>query len=125
MPHAAPPAGAVADVLPVPYGWFGNAALRAGVPASGVLPAMRTSLWPGEWGTKYPWWRTIPGTLRISARRLDGPSAGFHSQVAYGYGRSGFVPSSLIWPEPGCWQVTGTVAGHSLTIVMRVRAVQS
>jgi hypothetical protein len=122
MPHASPPAKNLADVLPVPYGWYGNSALLVGLPARGVLPAGRTSLWPGEWGTKFPWWRLTPGILTITARRLDGPSAGFHGQVADGYGKLGFIPSGLIWPEPGCWQVTGTVSGHSLTIVVRVAA---
>jgi hypothetical protein len=110
--------------LPVPciHGWYGNQALWAGVPPGGVLPAQRD---PGtrEWSTKFPWWRVLPGNLTITARRLDGPGpgAGFRGEVPGGYGSSGFVPSGLVWPSPGCWQVTGTVARHSLTIVMRVQ----
>ncbi len=65
------------------------------------------------------------GTLTITARRLDGPSAGFHSQIPDGYGDVGFVPSGLYFPSPGCWQVTGSVANHSLTVVMLVQAVSS
>jgi hypothetical protein len=110
-------------------GWYGNTALWVGVPLHGVLPAMHpyATPWAAEWGTKFPWWRVIPGKLTITARRLDGPSAGFHSQVAdaHGYGKAGFVPSGLYWPEPGCWQVTGTIAGHSLTFVGWVRTVHS
>jgi hypothetical protein len=125
-PHASPP---TSPPLPVPYlhGWYGNAALSVGVPTGGVLPAERSygTPWPREWGTKFPWWRLIAGTLTITARRLDGSSAGFHSQVPDGYGGIGFVPSGLFWPAPGCWQVTGTVARHSLTFVARVRAVHS
>jgi hypothetical protein len=115
--------------LPVPYihGWYGNTALWVGVPAGGVLPAERPygTPWPDEWGTKFPWWRMIAGTLTVTARRLDGPSAGFHAEVPDGYGPIGFVPSGLIWPAPGCWQVTGKVAGRSLTFVTRVRTVHS
>jgi hypothetical protein len=128
MRHLSAPTGAVTGGLGVPNGWYGNAALRVAVPTRGVLPAGRPygSQWPGEWGTKFPWWRLIPGKLTITARRLDGPSAGFHAEIAGpGYGKLGFQPSGLIWPEPGCWQVTGTVASHSLTIVVRVRAVHS
>jgi hypothetical protein len=121
LPHASPLS---LPPLPVPYihGWYGNGALWIGVPAGGVLPAERPygTPWPSEWGTKFPWWRIIPGQLTVSARRLDGPSAGFHAEIPSGYGPTGFNPSGLIWPSPGCWQVTGSVAGHSLTFVTRV-----
>lgn len=126
MPHASPPAS---PPLPVPYihGWYGNTALWVGVPTDGALPAQRSSgtPWPHEWGTKFPWWRTIAGTLTVTARRLDGPSTGFHAQVPGGYGPTGFTPSGLIWPAPGCWQVTGTVAGRSLTFVTLVKTIHS
>jgi hypothetical protein len=126
LPHASPP---TAPPLPVPYihGWYGNDALWIAVPAGGVLPAEHPygTAWPSEWGTKFPWWRVTPGQLTISARRLDGPSAEFHAEVPSGYGARGFSPSGLIWPSPGCWQVTGTVAGRSLTFVTRVEIVRS
>jgi hypothetical protein len=110
--------------LPVPYiqGWYGNAALWIGVPTHGTLPADDGS---GQWATKFPWWRARPGTLTISARRLDGPGAGFQGQVPGGYGDSGFTPSGLIWPAPGCWQVTGTIGGHSLTFVTLVKFIRA
>jgi hypothetical protein len=125
--HAAPPARMHAPaVLRTPDlpGWYGNAALWVGVPPHGILPAERV---PGTpfWGTKFPWWRAIPGTLTITARKLDGPSAGFHANVPTGYTTLGFAPSGLYWPSPGCWQVTGTVSHHSLSIVMSVQATRS
>ena len=109
------------------HGWYGNEALWVEVPAQGILPAMHPygTRWATEWGIKFPWWRLIPGTLVIAARRLDGPSAGFHSQVPVGYGRTGFTPSGLYWPRPGCWQVTGTISGHSLTLVAWVKTFSS
>lgn len=126
MPHAPAPAS---PPLPVPYirGWYGNTGLWVGVPTGGVLPAEHSAGTPSphEWLTKFPWWRAIAGTLTITARRLDGPSAGFHAEVPGGYGRIGFAPSDLIWPAPGCWQVTGTVAGRSLTFITLVQAVHS
>ncbi len=130
LPHVAPPAQIVPVAsgvpLPVPYihGWYGNAALWIGVPAHGILPAYPDSPSGGRWGTKFPWWRVMPGTLTITARRLDGPSAGFHGEVPAGYGDAGFTPSGLVWPAPGCWQVTGTVAGRSLTFVTVVTFVK-
>jgi hypothetical protein len=128
MPQLPAPARAATGGLGVPNGWYGNAALEVAVPTRGVLPAEHpyASRWPSEWGTKFPWWRLITGTLTITARRLDGPSAGFHSEIAGpGYGKLGFQPTGLIWPEPGCWRVTGSVASQSLTIVVRVKAVRS
>jgi hypothetical protein len=116
-------------VLPVPFGWYGNAALWAPIPTQGILPAGRPYGTPwaaSQWGTKFPWWRVVPGDLTITARRLDGPSAGFHSVVAdHGPHQTGFTASGLYWPAPGCWQVTGTISGHSLTFVAWVRTVSS
>ena len=50
---------------------------------------------------------------------------GFQGQVPGGYGDFAFTPSGLLWPAPGCWQVTGTIAGHSLTIVTLVKFVKA
>jgi hypothetical protein len=126
MPHAAPGKNLM-YALGVPFGWYGNTALRVEVPSQGVLPAMHPtgSAWANEWGTKFPWWRLVPGNLTIAAHRLDGPSRGFHGTVASGYGRLGFISAGLIWPAPGCWQVTGTVSGHSLTFVTWVKTINA
>ncbi len=100
-----------------------------GVPKRGVLPALHPygTRWQREWGTKFPWWQAIPGRLTITAQRLDGPIAGFHSRVAgpNDTGHTGFVSSGLYWPSLGCWRVTGAVSGHSLTFVAWVRTVRA
>ena len=129
VPHASAPAGVTGMVLPVPFGWYGNGALWVAVPTRGILPAGRPYGTPwaaSQWGTKFPWWRVIPGKLTITGHRMGGPVAGFHTVVAdvHGYGKTGFTPSALYWPKLGCWQVTGTVAGRSLAIVVWVKAVQ-
>lgn len=130
IPLASPPPAlhAIDNSTSYLHGWYGNPALWVGVPVQGVLPAGRPYGTPwaaSEWGTKFPWWPVIPGKLTITARRLDGPGAGFHSQVAEpgSIGKAIFIPSGLYWPAPGCWQVTGTISGHSLTFVTWVRAV--
>jgi hypothetical protein len=121
MPHTSPPPQlhAIDNFAGYLHGWYGNTALWVGVPVQGVLPAGHPygTPWVSEWGTKLPWWPVVPGTLTVTARRLGGPSAGFHGQVAQPahIGKARFIPSGLIWPAPGCWQVTGTIAGHSLT----------
>ncbi|HEY6278681.1 MAG TPA: hypothetical protein VIX86_20405 [Streptosporangiaceae bacterium] len=132
IPQASPPASlhAIDNFTYYVHGWYGNAALWVGVPVRGVLPAGRPYGTPwatSKWGTKFPWWPVIPGKLAITARRLDGPSAGFRSQITglSSIGKAHFIPSGLLWPAPGCWQVTGTVSGHSLTFVAWVSTVSS
>jgi hypothetical protein len=49
---------------------------------------------------------------------------GFQGQVPGGYGDFGFTPSGLL-RLPGCWQVTGTIAGHSFTFVTLVKFVKA
>lgn len=124
LPHAVPPPQlhALDNFAYYLHGWYGNATLWVGVPVQGVLPAMRPvgTPWAArDWGTKFPWWPAVTGTLTIAAHRLDGPSAGFHAQTSgpSSIGNSRFIPSGLYWPAPGCWQVTGTISGHSLTFV--------
>jgi hypothetical protein len=128
LPRAVPPPQlhAIDNFTYYLHGWYGNTALWVGVPVQGVLPAARPFGTPwaaSEWGTKFPWWPVIPGKLTIAARRLDGPSAGFHARFGgpASIGRSRFIPSGLYWPAPGCWQVTATISGHSLTFVTWVR----
>jgi hypothetical protein len=124
LSHAAPPPPlhAIDNFTYYLHGWYGNATLWVGVPKQGVLPAGRPYGTPwaaSKWGTKFPWWPVIPGKLTIAARRLDGPSAGFQVQFAgpASIGKSRFIPSGLYWPAAGCWQVTGTISGRSLTFV--------
>ena len=64
--------------------------------------------------------RTKPAPPRIGWRPRE--PTGFRAQVPDGSRRAGFIPSGLIWLAAGCWQVTGTVAGRSLTFVTRVKA---
>jgi hypothetical protein len=130
--HAKPPPQlhAIDNFTYYLHGWYGNIALWVGVPINGVLPAARPVGTPwaaSDWGTKFPWWPAVPGQLTITARRLDGPSAGFHAQPSApsSIGNSHFIPSGLYWPAPGCWQVTGTISGQSLTFVTWVTTAAS
>ena len=112
------------DVPPVPYveDWYGNSVLWVMLPPGGVLPAYPQ---PVRLATKFPWFRVEPGALEVTGQRLDGPTGAFSASSGdtYSYGATGFDPSFLMWSSPGCWRVTGTVAGKgSLTITMRVEA---
>ena len=100
--------------------WDGNAAIWIQLPTNGVLPAMPE---PGKTTifTKFPWFRVLPGQLTASGVRLDGDGE-FSADVGTPseYGPTGFVPSILAFDQPGCWQITGSLQGQTLSFVTRV-----
>jgi len=71
-------------------------------------------------GMKFPWQRGVPGQLTIEGRRLDGAASPLRAEVPHGYGDRGFQATYVIFPTPGCWEVTGRVGDASLTFVTRV-----
>ena len=71
-------------------------------------------------GMKFPWQRGVPGQLTIDGRRLDGAASPLRAEVPPGYGDRGFQATYIIFPTPGCWEVTGRVGDASLTFVTRV-----
>ena len=81
----------------------------------------------GSLGIKWPWWRSIEGPMILDATRLDAPAPRMQTNVLRGlddgYGTTGFHPSELLFPTPGCWEVTATVQDATLsfvTLVVRV-----
>ena len=74
----------------------------------------------GSLSMKFPWQRRIRGALTIEGRRLDGAAPPLRSAIPDGYGDTGFQATALIFPTPGCWEVTGRVGGERLTFVTRV-----
>ncbi len=102
--------------------------------------ALSTVLWPegkvvfkpggagfvlenGALSMKFPWWRLVRGRLTIEGRRLDGPAPPLRAWIPDGYGEIGFQATALIFPTPGCWEVTGRVAKQSLTFVTLVERI--
>ena len=71
----------------------------------------------GSIGMKFGWWRNLRGQLEITGRRLDGDAPALEADVPDGYGDTGFQASGVSFPTEGCWEVTGTVGGSSLTFV--------
>ena len=83
---------------------------------------------------KVAWYRVATsGTLLIVGRRLDGTAPPLKSNVATGYGFSGFQSTMIDFPTEGCWEVTGRVvdaarpqvAKHELRFVVNVLPVTS
>jgi hypothetical protein len=69
---------------------------------------------------KFPWWRGVRGPLAIDGRRLDSDAPPLRAWIPQGYGPSGFQSTAIIFPTPGCWEVTGRVGGTSLTFTVNV-----
>ena len=74
----------------------------------------------GSLGMKFGWRRGVPGRLRIEGRRLDAPASLLRAEVPNGYGDLGFQATYVIFPTPGCWEVTGRVGDASVTFVTMV-----
>lgn len=68
----------------------------------------------------------VEGFVDVSGQRLDAESE-FSPQTPLSpqrqYVRLGPVTTGLAFPSDGCWEVTGTVGGHSITWVVEVRFV--
>lgn len=76
----------------------------------------------GALGIKVLWTRKVRGTLEIGGRRLDGSSPPARAYLK-DYGDSGIQPSYLLFPTPGCWEITGMVGNSKLTFVVLVEKV--
>lgn len=71
---------------------------------------------------KFGWWRGIQGSFSITGRRLDAPAPPLRSEIPSvdSYGDLGFLPSSLIFPADGYWEITGHMNDQTLTFVVHV-----
>jgi hypothetical protein len=100
---------------------YGNDAAIAILPNDGTIhPSDPSRGLPG--GVKFAWWRIAQGSLVIATLRLDAVAVPQAADVPSGYGDTGFQVSGLNFPSPGCWQVSGTVGGKTLTFVVNVSA---
>jgi len=77
----------------------------------------------GLLGEKFNWWRTIPGHLTITGRRLDGPGTMWAS-IPHGYADIGYQASGIYFSGGGCWQITGRVDDPKLTFVLELQVKQ-
>jgi hypothetical protein len=77
----------------------------------------------GALGTKFAFIRLILGRLHVGCRRLDGeagPARAYIYDYPYGSGNGGFQPIYLVFPTPGCWEISAGVSGEGLTFVVLV-----
>jgi hypothetical protein len=107
---------------------YGNSALRValwprGRLVAGPLPdgSSYAAINPdGSIEAKLAWWRTVAGQLSIEGERLDKQASPLGADIPDGYGDTGFQPTGLVFPTPGCWRVIGTVAEARLAFVVLV-----
>lgn len=122
-----PPAGE--NVFGRGRGGHGNDALWTNVWTwgEGAVLVPPTHVQPDDslGGMKWPWWRGVPGELTIEGHRIDADAPPLRADIPDGYGESGFIPSGLIFPTTGCWEVTGRVGDASLTFVVLVKRVNA
>jgi hypothetical protein len=106
---------------------LGNGLLGTDLWPDGTVTARPEWVQPdGSISIKWPWWRatgTVVGLVEIDGRRLDADAPALRgTSAAEGYGDTGFTPSDIVFPSPGCWEVTGRVGDASLTFVTLVVA---
>jgi len=74
----------------------------------------------GSLGMKFGWRRGVSGQLKIEGRRIDAVAPPLRSEVPGGYGDLGFQATYVIFPTPGCWEVTGQVGNATVTFITKV-----
>src|SRR5215218_4362910 len=74
----------------------------------------------GSLSMKFGWQRGVRGALTIDGRRLDAVAPPLRAHIPNGYGDIGFQAIAIVFPTPGCWEVTGRVGSVSLTFTTKV-----
>ncbi len=100
---------------------YGSDALVVALPNDGTLHPSDPSRGLAG-GVKFAWDRIAHGQLVNATKRLDAVSVAQAAEVPAGYGDTGFQPSGLNFPSPGCWQVSGTLGAKTVTFVVTVAA---
>jgi len=74
----------------------------------------------GSLQVKVGWIRGVKGKLTIKGRRLDAQGSPLRAWIPEGSVDIGFQAKGVIFPTPGCWEVTGKVQETRLTFVVNV-----
>lgn len=62
----------------------------------------------------------VSGELSVEGRSLHRPGLHVTAEIPDGYGVTGFQATALVFPEPGCFEVTAHAGDATLTFVTRV-----
>jgi hypothetical protein len=122
-----PPADTACPITHPQGGIFGNESLQAVLPGGGKFVFAPGGAGfvdrDGALGIKFGWERLAKGTLYVGGRRLDGDAGPARAYISEGYGDIGFQPIYLVFPTPGCWEITGGVGDARLTFVLSVEKI--
>lgn len=121
------PASTACAVTHPKGGMFGNDSLAV------VLPSATLTFKPGgpgfvdadgALGIKVGWDVRKKGTLVVTGRRLDGIAPPARAYISRSYDSyAGGMSLFLVFPTPGCWEITGAVADGSLTFIVQVEKI--
>jgi len=64
----------------------------------------------------------VVGRVTVDGRSLHRPGLHVSAEVPDGYGMVGFQAAALVFPEPGCWEVTARAGDAKLTFVTKVES---
>lgn len=110
-----------------PGGAYGNDALEVYLSVSKFVFAPGgigfQAVSDGALGVKVGWNRKRKGRFTIDGRRLDGPAPPARASVTEGYGDIGGQSTYVIFPTPGCWEITGHLGGDSFSFVVGVEKI--
>jgi len=102
---------------------YGNDALSTVLSPNGVVefrPGGPGFVLPdGSLMMKFPWWRKAEAALEITGRRLDASAPPLRSEIGSSEDVH-MVPTYVIFPTTGCWEVSGKVGDVSLVFVTKV-----
>jgi len=103
--------------------WHGTDAIATGLWPDGTIVFRPGGpgfvLADGSLSMKFLWFK-IRRPMTIEGRRLDAWAPPLRANVDHHFDAEDFQPSALIFPTPGCWEVTSRVGESSLTFVTRV-----
>lgn len=109
--------------------WVGTETIRTGAFPGGMITFRPGGAGfvedDGALGIKWGWMRGVgvEGRLFIGGRRLDGDAPSARAYIG-GYNKiTGFQPTSVVFPTPGCWEITGGLAGATVTVVVLVEKI--
>ena len=79
----------------------------------------------GALGIKIGWELRKKGTLVVTGRRLDGEALPARAYIPRSYDDYvGGMSLLLVFPAPGCWEITGSVADSQLTFVTLIERIE-
>ena len=108
--------------------WYGSETLAVMLPLEGIWRGLGPRY---RFREKLFWWSSgfkpgLESNLKVSARKLDGTGAqGDISQPtnAHAPDLGGWTMLVMVeFPSPGCWEITGTYLGQTLSFVVEALA---